>query len=187
MVLLTSQYNVLKDGDGAPDFNLKGIDGKSYSLASFKGKPILVIFMCNHCPYVKPKMEYLVKLQQKYGEDGLQLVAINPNDPTNYPEDSLEGMQKLARKKAFNFPYLIDETQEVAKSYGAVCTPDPFLFNSEHKLVYHGRFDDAHGQAHLAGSTTEMEDAIRQLLSEGKVTVTVFPSMGCSIKWKPPS
>lgn len=186
MVLMTSQYTQLKKGDNAPDFKLKGSDGNEYTLKSFTNKKaFLIIFMCNHCPYVKPKMDYIAKLQDTYEKQGLQLIAINPNDPTNYPEDSIEAMQKIAKEKGFHFPYLVDETQEVTIAYGAVCTPDPYLFDASHKLVYHGRFDDAHGESHEKGHSHEIEDAIKQLLAGQEVTVGVQPSMGCSIKWKP--
>ena len=182
MTLTASSYKVLTKGDAAPDFRLPGTDGKEHSLEEFKGKALLVIFMCNHCPYVVPKFSYFVELQKKYPD--LQLVAINSNDAANYPEDSMEKMKEYAEREGFNFPYLFDESQEVAKSYGAECTPDPYLFDSGHKLRYHGRFDDAHGQAHSDGKTSEMEDAIKQLLAGEEVTVQSLPSMGCNIKWK---
>ncbi|HLC69066.1 MAG TPA: thioredoxin family protein [Candidatus Bilamarchaeaceae archaeon] len=185
MVLLTSQYTKLKKGDAAPDFDLGGIDGKRHSLGSFSGKKaFLVIFMCNHCPYVKPKMEYIAKLQDVYGPQGLQIVGINSNDPTNYPEDGPEGMKRVATAKKFHFPYLVDKTQETARAYGAVCTPDPYLLDGGSKLVYHGRLDDAHGEPHENGKTQEIEDALKQLLAGKTVTVETRPSMGCSIKWK---
>lgn len=126
----------------------------------------------------------MVDLQSRYGELGFQLVAINPNDPSKNSEDSMEGMQAVAKEKGFNFPYLMDESQQIAKKYGAVCTPDPYLFNEKLELVYHGRIDDAHGKSEDTATTNELEDAIKQLLSEGKVTVKQSPSMGCSIKWK---
>lgn len=186
MVLLTSNDTVLKLGAKAPDFkNLEGIDGKQYSLTSFKEqKALLILFMCNHCPYVRPKMRKMADLQSRYGDLGFQLVGINPNDPEKYPEDNLEGMQQTAEEKGFNFPYLVDPEGKIAKKYGAVCTPDPFLFNEKLELVYHGRFDDAHGKEEDAATTNELEEAIKQLLMNGKVTARQFPSMGCSIKWK---
>ena len=185
MTLTPSSYKILVKGSQAPDFSLPGIDGKNYSLADFKGKKaLLVIFMCNHCPYVVPKMDYFVELQKKYGDKGLQVVGINSNDAANYPEDSFEKMKEYAEGRGLNFPYLFDETQEIAKAYGAECTPDPFLFNGEMKLQYHGRFDDAHGDSHSEGKTSEMEDAIEQVLEGKKVTVETLPSMGCDIKWK---
>ncbi len=185
MTLTYSSYKVLAKGSRAPDFSLKATDGKTYGLADFKGKKaILVIFMCNHCPYVVPKMDYFVELQERYEDEGLQVIAINSNDTVNYPEDSFDKMKEYAERYGFNFPYLFDETQETAKAYGAECTPDPFLLDSDLKLIYHGRFDDAHGKAHQKGKTSEMEDAIKQLIAGQEVTVESLPSCGCNIKWK---
>ncbi|MBU0590920.1 thioredoxin family protein [Candidatus Micrarchaeota archaeon] len=184
-MLTPSNDKVLCNGSVAPEFELPGVDGKTYSLAEFKGKKaILIIFMCNHCPYVVPKMPYFVELQEKYGKDGLQIIALNSNDAENYPEDSFEKMKEWADKEKFNFPYLYDETQQVATRYGATCTPDPFLFNKEMKLEYHGRFDDTHGKSHSEAKTSEMEDAIKQLLKGNEVIIQQIPSMGCNIKWK---
>ncbi len=186
MALVTSNYEILKRGEYAPDFLLTGIDGKIYSLSSFSGaRALLVLFMCNHCPYVIPKMGYFVDLQKRYGARGFQAVAINPNDPTNYPEDNLEGMKRTASEKGFNFPYLVDAQQETAKKYGAMCTPDPFLFNGKRQLAYHGRVDDAHKLPHTGATTSELEVAIEETLFGKEVTVPTFPSMGCSIKWAP--
>jgi peroxiredoxin len=185
MTLTYSSYSTLGKDSQAPDFSLKGTDGKTYSASDFMGKKaVLLIFMCNHCPYVVPKMDYFIELQKKYGTDGLQVVTINSNDADSYPEDSFEKMQEYAEKYGFNFPYLFDESQDVAKAYGATCTPDPFLFDSEMKLKYHGRFDDAHAKVHSEGSTSEMEEAIKQVLLGHEVTVESIPSCGCNIKWK---
>ncbi|MEW6035101.1 MAG: thioredoxin family protein [Candidatus Micrarchaeota archaeon] len=185
MVLAPSSYKVLHKGSPAPEFRLKGIDGKEHSLAEFKGKKaLLVIFMCNHCPYVQPKMPYFAELQRRYGPLGLQVVGINSNDARKYPEDGPEKMAQYAARFGFGFPYLVDEAQEAARAYGAECTPDPFLFDSSLALAYHGRFDDAHGRPHSDGKTAEMEEAIKQVLSGAAVTVETLPSMGCSIKWK---
>ena len=185
MVLTASSYKVLNRGTPAPDFNLLGTDGRAYSLSNFKGKKLLlVIFMCNHCPYVQPKMDYFVELQTRYGAQGLQVVGINSNDVSKYPDDSLENMKRWAKEKKFNFPYLFDETQEVARAYGAECTPDPFLFDGSLTLAYHGRFDDAHGKSHSAAKSSEMEEAIKQMLEGKEITVETMPSMGRNIKWK---
>jgi peroxiredoxin len=183
MALTPSSYKVLGRESPAPDFRLKGTDGKEHTLSDFKGRALLVIFMCNHCPYVQPKMEYFVQLQRKYGPK-LQLIGINSNDTAKYPEDSFGKMKEYSERYGFNFPYLIDETQQVAKKYGAECTPDPFLFDAGHRLAYHGRLDDAHGKPHSAGKTAEMEEAIMQVLDGKDVTVQSLPSMGCNIKWK---
>jgi peroxiredoxin len=184
MTLTPSGYKVLHKDSEAPGFKLPGVDGKEYSLDDFRGKPLLLIFMCNHCPYVQPKFDYFVELQDRYKEQGLRVVGINANDAGRYPEDSFAKMKEYAEKHGFNFPYLFDESQEVAKAYGAECTPDPFLFDGEMKLRYHGRFDDAHARPHSAGTTSEMEDAIKQVLAGEDVTVETLPSMGCNIKWK---
>lgn len=184
MVLMESNPNALKLGDTAPAFSLKGTEGKTYSLQSFKtAKALLVIFMCNHCPFVKPKFETIKNLQAKYKDKGLVVLGINPNDPVKYPDDNFDNMVKIAHEKKFNFYYLWDETQQTAKKYGATCTPDPFLFDAQQILVYHARIDDAHGPDKVP-TTHEMDDAIAELLKTGKVTVKQLPSMGCSIKWK---
>jgi len=177
MTLTYSSYKKLGKGDSAPEFDLPGIDEKNHSLE--KGKPVLIIFMCNHCPYVIPKFDYFIELQDKY--PGLLVIGINSND---YPEDSFEKMKEYAEKYSFNFLYVFDENQETAKAYGAECTPDPFLFDGDLKLVYHGRFDDAHAKIHEDGKTSEMENAIKQLLAGEEITVETLPSCGCNIKWK---
>jgi len=183
MVLLKS-LEKLKTGYRAPDFSLKGIDGKTYSLNYFKNaKALLVIFMCNHCPYVKAKLEIIKNLQEKYKDKGLVVVGINSNESENYPEDSFEGMVETAKEKNFNFIYLHDETQKVAKSYGASCTPDPFLFDSKQKLVYHGRFDNALEPGQKP-TTADMDEAISMVLQEKKPKYEFLFSIGCSIKWK---
>jgi len=183
MVLLKSLER-LKIGDKAPNFNLKGVDGKTHSLDDFNdAKALLVIFMCNHCPYVKPKIEIIKNLQAKYKNKGLIVVGINANESKNYPEDSFDGMIKTAKEKKINFIYLYDETQETAKSYGASCTPDPFLFDSKKKLVYHGRFDDALEPGQTP-TTADMDEAIQSVLSGKKPKHEFLYSIGCSIKWK---
>ena len=142
MVLLESQIK-LKSGDIAPDFELLGIDDKKHSLNDYGNyKGVLIIFMCNHCPYVKAKVDALNELYQKFGSE-IAIIGINSNDSTDYPEDSFDAMKQTAKEKGFGFDYLVDETQEIAKKYGAMCTPDPFLFNSQKQLVFHGRIDNA--------------------------------------------
>ncbi|MBU1930783.1 thioredoxin family protein, partial [Candidatus Micrarchaeota archaeon] len=176
MSLTPSNYTVLQKGSSAPDFLLKGIDEKNHSIEEFaNNKALLIVFMCNHCPYVVPKVPKLVELQQKYGSKGLQVIGINSNESENYPEDSFENMKKFFRTEKINFPYLIDTAQEIAKAYGAACTPDPFLFDAKQKLVYHGRIDDAHGQSSKKASTNELETAIQELLEKGTVSVMEEP------------
>lgn len=186
MTLTPSKFSVFRTGEKAPEFELKGVDGKTYSLSEFKGtKAVLIIFMCNHCPYVTPKIPYFIELQEKYVSQGLQVIGISSNDPEYEPFDSFENMKEIAIQKKFNFPYLYDETQDVALAFGAECTPDPFLLDKELRLAYHGRFDNAHGEPHSKAKTSEMETAIKQLLENKKITVPALPSMGCNIKWKP--
>ena len=181
MVLLNSEV-VLKKGDKAPDFNLLGIDDKKHTLSEFKNKAMLVVFMCNHCPYVKAKTKALNEIYDKFKND-IIMIGINSNDPTNYSDDSFENMKKFAKEKGIKFTYLVDETQEIAKKYGAVCTPDPFLFDQEGKLVFHGRIDNAMSPEDTATEKT-MINNIEKLLSRKKIEKDFDPSMGCSIKWK---
>lgn len=183
MVLIGSDYDNIKHGDIAPDFSLPATDGKTYSLNDFKGaKALLVVFMCNHCPYVIPKIDELKRITADYKDKGLVVVGINPNDDENYPEDSFENMQKIVEKENINFIYLRDESQEVAKAYSAVCTPDPFLFDADFKLVFHSRIDNAHGAEPV--TKHELHQAIGQFLEKGSINLEENPSMGCSIKWK---
>lgn len=186
MVLTFSSYKVLQKGSKAPSFNLQGIDGKSHSLSEFAGsKAVLIVFMCNHCPYVVPKIDKLIEMDARYGKRGLAIVGINANDAKSYPEDSFDEMKDFAKQRKIKFQYLFDESQSVPKKYGAVCTPDPFLFNEKLELEYHGRIDDAHGKPHEKASTNELEEAIKELLETGKVQKTKpLPSSGCNIKWK---
>ncbi len=132
----------LKTGDVAPGFSLKGIDDKMHSLEDYSKKGLLVIFMCNHCPFVKAKIDAIKELHDKFKND-ISIVGINSNDSVKYPDDDFESMKAVAKEKGLEIDYLVDETQEIAKKYGAVCTPDPFLFDSEKKLIFHGRIDDA--------------------------------------------
>ena len=142
MVLLESKIT-LKTGDSAPDFSLKGIDDQIHSLGSYaQSKGLLIIFMCNHCPYVKAKIDAIKQIHEKFNEK-IALVGINSNDSIEYPDDSFESMKKVANEKGMKFDYLVDDKQDVAKRYGAVCTPDPFLFDENRKLIFHGRIDNA--------------------------------------------
>ncbi len=183
MVVMESK-ETLKIGDKAPDFSLKGVDEKYYSLEDFQdAKALLIIFICNHCPYVKTKIPVIKDLEEKYRDEGLIVVGINPNESVNYPEDSFKNMQKVAKEKDYRFYYLHDETQDVARRYGAVCTPDPFLFDSEQRLAYHGRLDDALNPGAVP-TKHDMDEAIALVLKGKPVDRGVLPSRGCSIKWK---
>jgi len=182
MVLLESQIK-LKANDQAPDFDLMGIDDKNHSLNSYKDfDGLLVIFICNHCPYVKAKVDAINEIQEKF-KDRVALVGINSNDPINYPDDSFENMKKIAREKGIKYDYLVDDSQEIAKKYGAICTPDPFLFDKERKLVFHGRIDNAMNPDDTATEKTMISN-IEKLLAGEKIEKNFDPSIGCSIKWR---
>lgn len=171
-------------GTPAPDFSLPGTDGKTYSPSNFGNKNVLVIiFMCNHCPYVKAVLRRLINLQNEYAERSVQLVGINVNDAKKYPEDSLEKMKELAEKKQLPFPYLFDESQESAKAYDAVCTPDIFVYGIERSLKYRGRVDD-NWQHPDEITRHDLKDAIEAILTDQPVNDDQVSSMGCSIKWK---
>lgn len=174
----------LKIGDKAPDFKLPGIDGKAYSLDSFKGKPILVVvFMCNHCPYVQGSLDRLKAIQADFGIKGVQVVGINSNDEVNYPEDSFDKMIEYGRKQKHNFPYLRDEDQETANAYGAQCTPECFVFDGHRKLRYHGRIDNSPKDAN-AVQTTDLRNALEAMVHGQKIMVELTSAIGCSIKWR---
>ncbi len=182
MALLNSKMVPL--GTEASDFNLKGTDGKYYRLASFDDKDVLVIvFMCNHCPYVKATIGRLVKIQEDYRDKGVQIVAINPNDEISYPEDSFDNMKRFVREEKINFPYLRDDTQEIARKYDAVCTPDIYLYGPSRRLLYRGRIDD-NWQDEFKVTKMDLRESIECALEGRPVPSKQYPSMGCSIKWK---
>jgi peroxiredoxin len=175
---------MLELGSPAPDFSLPGTDNKTWSLASFKeAKALCVVFSCNHCPYVKAYEGRFVKLQAELGPRGFQLVAINANDAEGYPEDGFEAMQARSREQGFNFPYLRDETQSVARAFGAVRTPHVFLFDAGRSLAYVGRIDDHWDEPDKAGKH-ELRDAVEDVLAGRPVAVPETFAVGCSIKWK---
>jgi peroxiredoxin len=171
-------------GTQAPAFSLPGVDGKTRSLDSFGDAEVLVaVFTCNHCPYAKANEDRLIEIQRDYGPRGVQLVAINPNDAVHYPDDSFGKMKERAAEKGFNFPYLCDETQEVARAYDAACTPDIFVFDRDRKLVYNGRIDD-NWQMPKHVTRHDLRAVLDAALEGGTVDFEHVPSMGCSIKWK---
>lgn len=176
-----------KLGSKAPPFNLPGVDGKLYMLDSFhESKALLVIFMCNHCPYVIAVQDRINDLAKKYGKKGLAVIGINPNDPEKYPEDSMEAMQVRAREKDYQFAYVQDLSQKVAKEYDAVCTPDPYLYenvNGDFLLRYRGRIDDSWKDPTQV-KKRDLAEAIEAILGNKTVKVEQTPSMGCSIKWR---
>jgi peroxiredoxin len=168
----------------APDFLLPNVDGKLVSRDDSMGKHgLLVMFICNHCPYVKAILPRLIKDCRELQTLGVNTVAIMSNDPTEYPEDSFENMQKIAKDMALPFPYLLDETQQTAKDYGAVCTPDFFGFNAELKLQYRGRFDESRKET-APNSTRDLFKAMKQIAETGAGPREQIASIGCSIKWK---
>lgn len=168
----------------AVDFKLKATDGNFYSLQDVKGENgLVVMFICNHCPYVKAIIDKIVRDMAELKKNGIGAIAIMPNDVENYPEDSFKNMKKLSKEKNFSFPYVIDETQEIAKKYDAVCTPDFFGFDKNLQLVYRGRLDDA-GRDSKQNSKRDLFEAMLSVAKTGKAPEKQFSSMGCSIKWK---
>jgi len=169
----------------APDFKLLGVDGNYWTLADARGpKGLVVMFICNHCPYVKSIRERLVADMLALKPLGINAVAISSNDVVNYPDDSFEKMQDTAREFNFCFPYLFDETQQVAKTYDAVCTPDFFGFNAELKLQYRGRFDAAGRGEPPANNPRDLFNAMKSVAETGIGPAVQIASIGCSIKWK---
>jgi len=172
-------------GTLAPDFALRGVDGQIYTRDGCRGEAgLLVVFMCNHCPYVKAALDRIIHDARELERHGIATVAISSNDPVAYPDDSFEAMQRLARDKALPFPYLFDETQQVARAYDAVCTPDFFGYNSQLELQYRGRLDAWKLEAPPPNATRELFDAMKQIAVLGHGPVVQHASVGCSIKWR---
>ena len=178
----TFSSQTLKKNSIAPSFKLIGTNNKVYTLEDFTSKTLLIVFICNHCPYVKARIHDLIELQRKFSESDLRIVGINSNDPS-YQDEGFENMIKFSIEHNLNFPYLIDDTQQVAKSYGAVCTPDPFLFNENRRLVFHGKINDAL-EPEMTPQVNVMENNIRKILNAETIENDFDPSIGCSIKWK---
>ena len=169
----------------APDFSLPGVDGKTYSLNDIKGeKGTLIMFICNHCPYVKSVIDRIVRDVKELQTMGLSAVAICANDAQNYPEDSFENMGLFAQNHGFTFPYLQDESQAVAKAYDAVCTPDFFGFDKELGLQYRGRLDASRKEAASPDVRRDLFLSMQKVIETGHGPKEQIPSMGCSIKWK---
>jgi peroxiredoxin len=176
--------SICEFGWKARDFNLPGTDGKRYSLTEVRGpNGLLLMFICNHCPYVKAVRSRIIRDCRELTALGIGCAAISSNDPTDYPEDSFEHMKRVADEFGYPFPYLYDETQEVARDYAAICTPDFFGFNRELGLQYRGRLD-ASRTAPVPGARRELFEAMAQIASTGKGPAEQIASMGCSIKWK---
>lgn len=191
-IMSVTYSEMLELGIQAPLFDLPAANpdvnhdsGPRRSLDDFaEAEVLVVVFTCNHCPYAKHVENALIRTALTYAERGVAFVAISSNDPDQYGEDSFESMARRAREKSYPFPYLFDEKQEVARAYRAVCTPDFFVFDSDRKLAYRGRFDETRpGRGEATG--TDLITGIDELLETGEVTIEQRPSMGCNIKWKP--
>lgn len=182
--MVSLQPPVCNFGWKAVDFDLPGVNSKRYRLNDVCGeKGLLVMFICNHCPYVKAVRERIVRDCKELMEHGINSIAIMSNDPIDYPEDSFDNMVKIARQFNFPFPYVLDETQEVAKTYGALCTPDFFGFNSKLELQYRGRLDASRKDT-VPNARRELFEAMLQVARTGQGPQEQIPSIGCSIKWK---
>ena len=176
--------NTLSIGSNIPEFNSKGIDDKTYSLESFEDtKGLIIIFSCNHCPYVQAYEGRIKAIQSDYKDKGITVVAINSNDDVNYPDDSFENMKKRAAEQNFNFIYLRDEDQSAARKFDATHTPEIFLFDEDRKLVYHGKIDDNWQEPEKAVNHY-LRNALNEMLEGNEISVPETYSIGCTIKWK---
>jgi peroxiredoxin len=182
--MVKTASTMLPLGSAAPDFALPGVDGQNVSRTDFAGRPLLVVFMCNHCPFVIHLRNAIVKFAQQYREQGLAIVGISSNDVATHPDDSPALMREDAQKYGYTFPYLYDESQAVAKAYRAACTPDFFLFDRQHKLVYRGQFDDSRPQSGIPVTGQDLRAACDAVLAGRSVPPDQKPSIGCNIKWK---
>ena len=183
--MVSLETPVCEFGTPAIDFDLPGVDGKNWTLDDCRGpKGLLVMFICNHCPYVKAIRDRIVRDARELQDQGINCVAIMSNDPTEYEEDSFDNMRKVAQEYDFPFPYLLDESQEVARAYGAVCTPDFFGYNAGLELQYRGRLDESRKEASDPGVRRDLFEAMKQVAETGNGPQEQIPSMGCSIKWR---
>jgi len=182
--MVRTETPVCDFGKSAPDFRLPGVDGKTWTLTEARGKNgLLVMFICNHCPYVKAVLDRLIRDARELKEHGVNTVAVMANDPTDYPEDSFDNMKQVSEKLKFPFPYLYDETQAAAQAFGAVCTPDFFGYNKDLKLQYRGRLDASRKEP-VPNAPRDLFEAMKQVAQTGQGPREQIPSMGCSIKWK---
>jgi len=173
-------------GTKAPDFRLPDTTGRTVSLSDFKNSSALVlVFMCNHCPYVKHIRSALAQLARDYVDRGVAVVGISANDVANYPQDSPQKMAEEAKAAGYIFPYLYDETQQVAKAYRAACTPDIYLFDQDQRLAYRGQMDDSRPGTNLPVTGKDLRAALDAVLTGKPVSSSQKPSIGCNIKWKP--
>jgi peroxiredoxin len=181
-----TESTMLALGTPAPDFSLPDVvSGKTVDLQSTVGaKGLLVMFICRHCPFVKHLEKALAQLGRDYDGKGIGMVAVSSNDAVNHPDDAPESLAEQAREVGFAFPYLYDETQETARAYDAVCTPDFFLFNSDRKLVYRGQFDDSRPGGGIPATGKDLRNAMDALLAGAPIHPIQKPSLGCGVKWK---
>ena len=183
--MVSLETPVCNFGEDIVNFSLTGVDGKVWTPATCRGdNGLLVMFICNHCPFVKAVRERIVRDTRELRSLGVNSVAIMSNDPAEYPEDSFENMREIAARYEFPFPYLYDQTQQVARDYGAVCTPDFFGYNADMKLQYRGRLDASRMQPAPDGARRELFEAMKQVAETGQGPQQQIPSMGCSIKWR---
>jgi peroxiredoxin len=182
---MATMSSTVEIGSPAPDFELPSTAGETVSLADFAGRPaLLVAFICNHCPYVRHVEYELARVAAHYAGQGLAAVAISANDITTHPEDAPEHMAEQRTRAGFAFPYLYDESQDVARAYGAVCTPDLFLYDAERRLAYRGEFDGSRPQSGVPVTGESLRKAIDHVLAGEQVPGPHRPSVGCSIKWR---
>jgi peroxiredoxin len=175
---------ICRFGWKAQDFALTGVDGKTYTLADVRGKSgTLVIFLCNHCPYVRAVISRIVEEAKALQQVGIGVIGIMSNDATEHANDSFENMQKFAKEQGFTFPYVVDETQGTARAYDAQCTPDFFGFNAKDELQYRGRLDASRREL-IAGARRDLFEAMKQIADTGRGPQEQIPSMGCGIKWR---
>lgn len=173
----------LHPGDPAPDFELPDVDGKLHRLADLSQELLLVVFWCNHCPYVQAWEPRMIDLGRRFGPRGVDIVLINANDARAYPADSVEAMRSRSKEKGYPFPYLRDESQEVARAYGALVTPHPMLFDRDHRLLFQGEIDDSHDHPEQV-QHRYLEQALEQALAKRAVAPAELPVRGCTVKWR---
>lgn len=184
--MVRTPSTMLPIGTPAPEFSLINVDGKTVSNADFQdAKGLLVMFICNHCPYVKHVADHLAQLGAQYTQKGIAVVAISSNDVANYPADSPEQVVAEAEERGYQFPYLYDETQDVAKAYRAACTPDFFLFDGDQKLYYRGQLDSSRPESGIPVTGEDLRGALEDLLAGKPAPEDQIASLGCNIKWKP--
>jgi peroxiredoxin len=180
-----TESTMLELGTTAPDFTLPDVvSGKTVSRDDLRGKPLLVLFICTHCPYVKHIEKGIAHLASDFAASPINIVAISSNDAENYPDDSPEGLREQAQRLGFRFPYLYDETQQVARAYKAACTPDIYLFDAKMKLAYRGQFDQSRPGNGIPVTGRQLRAAMEEVLAGKPVTQDQSPSIGCNIKWK---